>query len=62
MLKKIDKGNGTDYMETIEQQAKLTEKHEMIIKTTPIPIPIDTSRKSFNNTHIFYCGADMRMI
>ena len=26
MLKKIDKGNGTDYMETIEQQAKLTEK------------------------------------
>ena len=31
-LKKIDKGNGTDYMETIEQQAKLTEKHEMIIK------------------------------
>ena len=29
--------NGTDYMETIEQQAKLTEKHEMIIKqqTTP---------------------------
>ena len=37
MLKKIDKGNGTDYMETIEQQAKLTEKHEMIInqQTTP---------------------------
>ena len=37
MLKKIDKGNGTDYMEIIEQQAKLTEKHEMIIKqqTTP---------------------------
>ena len=37
MLKKIDKGNGTDYIETIEQQAKLTEKHEMIIKqqTTP---------------------------
>ena len=32
MLKKIDKGNGTDYMETIEKQAKLTEKHEMIIK------------------------------
>ena len=31
MLKKIDKGNGTDYMETIEQQAKLTEKHEMIL-------------------------------
>ncbi len=30
MLKRIDKGNGTDYMETIEQQAKLTEKHEMI--------------------------------
>ena len=29
--------NGTDHMETIEQQAKLTEKHEMIIKqqTTP---------------------------
>ena len=37
MLKKIDKGNGTDYMEMIEQQAKLTEKHEMIIRqqTTP---------------------------
>ena len=37
MLKKIDKGNGTDYMKMIEQQAKLTEKHEMIIKqqTTP---------------------------
>ena len=37
MLKRIDKGNGTDYMKTIEQQAKLTEKHEMIIKqqTTP---------------------------
>ncbi len=36
MLKRIDKGNGTDYMETIEQQAKLTEKHEMIKQqTTP---------------------------
>ena len=37
MLKKIDKGNGTDYMETIEKQAVLSEKHEMIIKqqTTP---------------------------
>ena len=37
MLKKIDKGNGTDYMETIEKQATLSEKHEMIIKqqTTP---------------------------
>ena len=37
MLKRIDKGHGTDYMKTIEQQAKLTEKHEMIIKqqTTP---------------------------
>ena len=23
------------------------------IKTTPIPIPIDTSRKSFTNSHIF---------
>ena len=29
MLKKIDKGNGTDYMETIEKQAKLTEKHDV---------------------------------
>ena len=37
MLKKIDKGNGTDYMETIEKQATLSEKQEMIIKqqTTP---------------------------
>ena len=37
MLKRIDYGNGTDYLKTIEQQAKLTEKHEMIIKqqTTP---------------------------
>lgn len=37
MLKKIDKGNGTDYMETIEKQATLSEKHKMIIKqqTTP---------------------------
>ena len=37
MLKRIDYGNGTDYLKIIEQQAKLTEKHEMIIKqqTTP---------------------------
>lgn len=31
-LKRIDKGNGTDYMETIEKQATLIEKHEIIIK------------------------------
>ena len=36
-MEKIDKGNGTDYMEMIEQQAKPTEKYEMIIRqqTTP---------------------------
>ncbi len=31
MMKKIDKGNGTDYMKEIEDNAKLTDKHEMII-------------------------------
>ena len=37
MLKRIDYGNGTEYLKIIEQQAKLTEKHRMIIKqqTTP---------------------------
>ena len=35
--KHVENTGGSDYMETIEQQAKLTEKHEMIIKqqTTP---------------------------
>jgi len=32
MLKKIDAGNNTDYLKNIEQHAKLTEKHEQIIK------------------------------
>ena len=32
MLKKIDKDNQTDYLETIEQQARLTERHHQIIK------------------------------
>lgn len=38
MMKKIDDGNGTDYLKTIQKQAKLTEKQEMIIKqqTTPV--------------------------
>ena len=46
MLKKIDKGNGTDYMEMIEQQAKLTEKHEMIIRqqTTPAKDLVESYR------------------
>ena len=37
MLKKIDKGNGTDYMETIEKQAKLTEKHRNDNQTADDP-------------------------
>ena len=32
MLKKIDAENNTDYLKNIEQHAKLTEKHEQIIK------------------------------
>lgn len=32
MLKEIDAGNGTDYLKTIEKQAKLTDKHKDIIK------------------------------
>ena len=31
MLKRIDAGNNTDYLKNIEQNAKLTEKHEKII-------------------------------
>lgn len=43
MMKKIDDGNGTDYMKSIEEQAKLTEKQEMIIKqqTTPVQALIE---------------------
>lgn len=32
MLKRIDAGNNTDYLKNIEHNAKLTEKHEQIIK------------------------------
>lgn len=32
MLKRIDAGNNTEYLKNIEQNAKLTEKHEQIIK------------------------------
>ena len=32
MLKQIDKDNQTEYLETIEKQAKLTERHHQIIK------------------------------
>ena len=32
MLKQIDAGNQTDYLKTIEQQAKLTDKHRRIVK------------------------------
>ena len=32
MLKQIDKDNQTEYLETIEKQAKLTERHYQIIK------------------------------
>mgnify|MGYP001630757391 CR=1 FL=1 len=35
------------------QEAGVKDGDVVSIKTTPIPIPIDTSRKSFNNTHIF---------
>ncbi|TLE40269.1 MobT family relaxase [Clostridioides difficile] len=36
MLKKIDAGNGTDFLKHIEEQAKLSEKHEKIIKQQTI--------------------------
>lgn len=32
MLKQIDAGNQMDYLKTIEQQAKLTDKHKQIIR------------------------------
>ena len=32
MLEKIDAGNGTDYLKSIREAAKLTEKHEQIIR------------------------------
>ena len=38
MLKKIDAGNNTDYLKDIEQHAKLTEKHEQIIKQQTAPV------------------------
>lgn len=38
MLKKIDAGNNTDYLKNIEQHAKLTEKHEQIIKQQTAPV------------------------
>lgn len=38
MLKKIDYSNGTSYLKTIEEQAKLTEKHEKIIEQQTAPV------------------------
>lgn len=38
MLKKIDAGNNTDYLKNIEQHAKLTEKHEQIIRQQTAPV------------------------
>lgn len=38
MLKKIDYDNGTSYLKTIEEQAKLTEKHEKIIQQQTAPV------------------------
>ncbi|MBS6519781.1 MAG: replication initiation factor domain-containing protein [Clostridiales bacterium] len=38
MLKRIDAGNNTDYLKNIEQNAKLTEKHEQIIKQQTAPV------------------------
>ena len=32
MLKQIDAGDQTEYLKTIEQQAKLTDKHKQIVK------------------------------
>ena len=38
MLEKIDAGNGTDYLEAICKNAKLTEKHEQIIRQQTAPV------------------------
>ena len=38
MLKRIDAGNNTDYLKNIEQHAKLTEKHEQIIRQQTAPV------------------------
>ena len=38
MLEKIDAGNGTDYLEAIRKNAKLTEKHELIIQQQTAPV------------------------
>ena len=38
MLKRIDAGNNTEYLKSIEQHAKLTEKHEQIIKQQTAPV------------------------
>ena len=38
MLKRIDAGNNTEYLKNIEQHAKLTEKHEQIIKPQTAPV------------------------
>lgn len=38
MLKKIDAGNNTDYLKNIEQNAKLTQKHEQIIRQQTAPV------------------------
>ena len=38
MLKRIDAGNNTEYLKNIEQHAKLTEKHEQIIKQQTAPV------------------------
>lgn len=43
MLKRIDKGNGTDYMKTIEQQAKLTEKHMVIVQNPTLAPAVEKS-------------------
>ena len=32
MLKQIDAGNQTEYLKTLEQQAKLPDKHKQIVK------------------------------
>ena len=38
MLKRMDAGNNTEYLKDIEQHAKLTEKHEQIIKQQTAPV------------------------
>lgn len=38
MLERIDAGNNTEYLKNIEQHAKLTEKHEQIIKQQTAPV------------------------